>query len=128
MINHFETEYSSEESQESAGEKQRKVQSIVKTNIKQETAGQKIENMLAINFIKATDKNFQKRKKIDYLKTQTESFSRNGHLKQSMSATFFDKNIGFLADSPIASTPRKKFIPSSLNKKVSMSIERRRPI
>ena len=55
MIHQIESQYSSEHSQEAAEEKQKKVKSIMKSNIKRETAEEKIENMLGIQFIKATD-------------------------------------------------------------------------
>ena len=85
--------------------------------------------MLSINWIKATDVNPQKRQKPDFLQTQTDSFSiGNGHMKNSKSAPFFESSVGFVAGSPLAKNLRKTYVPKNLNTRVSMSIERRRPI
>ena len=87
--------------------------------------------MLSINWIKAIDKDPQKRQKpdSDFLQTQTDSFSiGNGHLKNSQSAPFFESSVGFVAGSPLAKNLRKTYVPKNLNTRVSMSIERRRPI
>ena len=68
MIELFDAQYSSTDSDDCGIETKRKVNSMVRTNIKQETAGDKIETMLAMNTIKVSDVNWQKRKK-DQLRT-----------------------------------------------------------
>ena len=85
--------------------------------------------MLSINWIKAIDKDPRKRQKPDFLQTQTDSFSiGNGHMKNSKSAPFFESSVGFVAGSPLVKNLKKTYVPKNLNTRVSMSIERRRPI
>ena len=98
MINQIETQYSSNQSDNEAEEKRKQVQHIVKANIKRETAEEKIKNMLATNWIKATDVHFKEREKQDYLKTQRNSSpNRSVHLKNSLSMPTFENDIGFVA-------------------------------
>ena len=101
----------------------------MKSNIKRETAEEKIENMLGIQFIKATDVTHQKRRRKEYLQTQTDSFSKtNSNLRSSLSVPVFEKDIGFVANTTEMSKPLKSYVPDKSNDKMSMALKRRRPI
>ena len=70
----------------------------MKTNIKQETAEEKIKNMLATHWIKATDVHFKEREKQDFLETQRDcNLRKTIHKKNSLSMPTFENDINFVA-------------------------------
>ena len=63
VINKMDAQYSSTESNEIPEVKDKKVQSIVKKNIKAESVNSKVDKMLALNLIKTSDVQWEKRQK-----------------------------------------------------------------
>lgn len=128
MVDEFDAQYSSDDTDDSGPEKARKVNNIVKTNIKLETAEDKIETMLAMNMIKVTDVNWQKRKKDEKRRSILGGAPVAGrHVKNSASQPTLATNIAFIAATPTGSEKKKADILFAKELEGGTAADKRKP-